>query len=240
MGRLLGMRILCVYAHPDDESFGQAHALAKYAREGAVIHGLFFTRGQQGQPTLDPPPTTDEMGRLREVDLREAAGLIGFQGIEVLEYMDGALDEAPADELEGHVERAMRARRADVVLTFGPGGITGHPDHVAVHRATTAVFHRLRQEPQGPRALFYDGVPTEQAVEMGLLDVPDGNPNTFVEIAETFPVKREALRCHARHVTDAVDMVARLEQEPQSVATLYRAWPPVAEGRTLSVLLPEA
>ena len=221
------MRILVVYAHPDDESFGPSAVLAKYAREGATIRGLFATRGEHGNSDLEPVPSPEELGRLRERDLRDAAAVIGFTGLDVLAYEDGTLPRVPERELEDRVMEAIRHGRPEVVITFGPGGITGHPDHLAIHRAATAAFYRARAEGLGVRELYYDAVGPNAAREMGLENLPDGHPNTWIDVSETYQVKIEALRVHGRHVLDARDMAARLEREPQPVAPLYRAWPNV-------------
>ena len=117
------MRILAVYAHPDDESFGPAAFLAREAHAGADVFGLFATRGERGGTHLDPPPTPAALAELRERDLREAAALIGFADLEILGYPDGGLNDLPGGELEARVRKAIARRRANVVLTFGPAGI---------------------------------------------------------------------------------------------------------------------
>ncbi len=234
------MRILTVYAHPDDESFGPAAALAKYARQGARIYGVFFTRGEQGEPTITPAPSPQELGRLRERDLNDATRAIGYYRVDVLDYGDGSLPSVPGEVLKRHVLDAMLAYRPDVVLTFGPGGITRHGDHVAVHEATRQAFEQAQEQGLGPRELYYDAVPPERAAEMHIEDVPDGRPNTWIDVAETQAVKLEALRCHARHIADARERVKQLEQQPQTRATFHRAIPPVGDGETVKDFLVEA
>lgn len=234
------VRILTLYAHPDDESFGPAALLAKYARQGAVIHGVFATRGEHGQPLDGAEVGPEEMGRLREQDLREAATAIGYAGIELLDYEDGTLEKVAPRELEQHALAAIRLHRPDVVLAFGPAGITRHPDHLAMHVATVGAFHRARQEGLPLRALFYDCVPPERAAEMQLTDDPDGNPNTFVDVAETAAVKLKALELHARHVKDAEGMLRELQSAPPEAlrfCPVYRAWPEVPRGKRLAELL---
>ena len=231
------MHIFVSYPHPDDESFGPAAELAKYALSGAVIRGLFFTRGQKGDSHIRPLPSSDELGRLREQDLRDAATILGFQSIEILDYMDGELADVPLAELEGHVERHLRAFVPDVVITFGPAGITRHLDHIAIHHATFNAFHRARAEGLSLRELYYDAMPTERAIERGVQDEPDGQPNTIIDVTETASVKLEALRMHARHIADAREAVARLAETPRKEALLHRAWPKVPAGTTLRELL---
>ncbi|MFN0072921.1 MAG: PIG-L deacetylase family protein [Chloroflexota bacterium] len=232
------MRIFVSYPHPDDESFGPSAVLAKYARRGAEIRGLFFTRGEHGDAHIRPRPSAEELGRLREQDLRDATAAIGFQSIEVLGYVDGRVADVPARELQAHLERHLREFEPDVVITFGPAGITRHPDHVAIHQVTQAVFHRLRLEGLPVKALYYDALPRDRAMERGLVDEPDGQANTIIDVSETTSAKLEALRMHARHIADAHEAVTRLEREPRYIALLHRAWPPVPSGETVTELLP--
>ncbi len=223
-------RVLTVYAHPDDESFGPAAVLAGYARAGAMIHGIWATRGEGGETHLEPPPSPEELARLREDDLRVAAAAIGYAGVDLLAYPDGGLAALPAGELEAVVVAAIERHRPQVLLTFGPVGITRHADHLAVHRATTAAFDRALAAGLGVRELYYDAVPAERAAEMGIAAEPDGRPNTLIDIAATFPVKLAAMRAHARHMKDARERLAQLERDPQSITTLHRARPPVPAG----------
>jgi LmbE family N-acetylglucosaminyl deacetylase len=230
------LRILVSYPHPDDESFGPSAALAKYARAGAEIYGIFFTRGEGGDSHLRPRPTPMELAAYREADLRDATRVIGFREIEILDYADGGLADVSLAELEDHVRRAMTKWRPDIVLTFGPAGITNHPDHITIHRATAAVFHDLRRAESGPQALFYDAMPPERAIERGLEKQPDGQPNARIDVTESMSVKLEALRLHARHIADAGEAVKRLQREPRTEALLHRAWPPVTPGQIIRAL----
>ncbi|MDP9356324.1 MAG: PIG-L family deacetylase [Chloroflexota bacterium] len=87
--------------------------------------------------------------------MRLAAAAIGYAGVELLDYPDGGLAALPAGELEAVVFAAIERHRPQVVLTFGPAGITRHPDHLAVHRARTAAFDRALAAGLGVRELYY-------------------------------------------------------------------------------------
>jgi len=228
------LRILVVFAHPDDESFGPAALLAKYAQLGAKVFGLFFTSGQFGQTFIQPRPTPAALGRLRARDLVDAARIIGFRDLDILDYLDGSLAEVPIPQLESDVLTAFQRFQPNVVITFGPGGITHHPDHVAVYQATTRAFGWALARRWGVRQLYYSAVPPERAAEMNLVGLPDGMPNTLIEVGETEPIKIEALRMHARHVLDAREFLDQLAAHPQAEATLYRAWPPVPPGTVVT------
>lgn len=226
--------ILCVYAHPDDESFGPAAVLARYARAGTKVYGLVFTRGQHGQSVLQPSPSPEELGRLREADLRQAAAGIGFAGLEVLDYEDGKLDLAPPRQLDDQVMTAIERDHPEVMVTFGPGGITRHPDHLAVHRAAVKAFRHAVGNGMGLQELYYDAVPPEQAAAMDLVGLPDGSPNTWIDAFPAAAIQLAALQAHARHVVDAAEMVERLASQPRRFGTFYRAFPQVMPGRQVS------
>jgi LmbE family N-acetylglucosaminyl deacetylase len=137
------LRLLCVLAHPDDESLGFGGALAKAAAEGIATYLVTATLGEhgwQGAPADDPGPAA--LGHIREAELRDAAQTLGLRGLRLLGFPDGALDQADPTEAIARIARHIRQIRPQVVLTFGPDGATGHPDHIAVCQLTTAAVLR--------------------------------------------------------------------------------------------------
>jgi LmbE family N-acetylglucosaminyl deacetylase len=132
-------RLLCVLAHPDDESLGLGGTLAKYARQGVETYLITATRGEQGRFGLaGQRPPIEEVGRVREGELQNAARILGIKEVHFLDYVDKDLDEAdPAGVIEkitGHIRKI----KPQVVITFGPEGGYGHPDHIAISQFTTA------------------------------------------------------------------------------------------------------
>jgi LmbE family N-acetylglucosaminyl deacetylase len=217
------LRILTVYAHPDDESFGPAAILARWVAGGAQVYGLWFTRGERGQVSVAPPPEPRQIARWREQDLREAAALIGYRSVEILDYADGSLDSIPQDVLESDVLDRLRGLAPEVVLTFGPAGITRHPDHVAVHRAALAAFDRATAEGLAVAGLYYDAVLPDAAARLGIANELDGQPNTSIDVTGFEHVKRQALAIHARHVVDAANRLRQLEKHPLLREALFEA-----------------
>ena len=132
------LRLLCVLAHPDDESLGAGGILARYASEGVETSLLMATRGErgwQGDPQSNPGPQA--LARLREAELRAAAEALGLRHVQFLNERDGELDQAETAEVVAAIAGHIRLRRPDVVVTFGPDGVTGHPDHIAISQLTT-------------------------------------------------------------------------------------------------------
>ncbi len=137
------LRLMCVLAHPDDESLGTGGALAMYAAEGVACHLVTATRGERGRIGDKRGFTTPEViGRLREAELRAAAATLGVREVSLLGYPDGALDQAPPDEAIGRIVGHLRRVRPQVVVTFGPEGAYGHPDHIAISQFTIAAVAR--------------------------------------------------------------------------------------------------
>lgn len=133
------LRLMCILAHPDDESLGMAGTLAKYAAEGVAVHLITATRGERGWPMeRGDYPGPAALGRRREDELRKAAAILGIREVAFLDYMDGDLDQAPVAEAIARIVRHLRQARPQVVVTFSPDGAYGHPDHIAISQFTQA------------------------------------------------------------------------------------------------------
>jgi len=136
------LRLMAILAHPDDESLGVGGTLAKYASEGVEVSLVTATRGQSGKfhghRDPDKHPGPEQLGRIRESELRAAAAVLGVQTLTLLDYHDQELDRAEPDEAVTRLVGELRRVQPDVVLTFGPDGAYGHPDHIAICQFTTA------------------------------------------------------------------------------------------------------
>lgn len=133
------LKLMCVLAHPDDESLGTGGILAKYAAEGVETYLVTATRGERGWFGAEQDyPGPEALGRQREAELRAAAQVLGLQEIAFLDYRDGELDQADPAQVIGQIVTHLRRLRPQVVVTFDPAGAYGHPDHIAICQFTTA------------------------------------------------------------------------------------------------------
>lgn len=134
-------RLLCVLAHPDDESLGMGGLLARSAADGVETYLLTATSGEQGWPG-DPHahPGRLQLAQLREAELQAAAEILGVREVHLLREPDGGLATTPADPAIARIARVIRRIRPQVVVTFGPDGATGHPDHIAIGQLATAAL----------------------------------------------------------------------------------------------------
>ncbi len=194
------LTLLAVFAHPDDEAYGMGGSLAKYAAEGCDVHLATATRGEAGQIAagVDASPAT--LPDVREHELRCACRSYGIHPPHLLGYMDGQLTIVHQGQAVGRLVRLLRRVRPQVVVTFGPDGIYGHYDHIAVHRWTTIAVE-LAADPScfadSPAAegqecrphevakLYHHVLPEEQLAAMRDADgraavLMDGVPFAFV------------------------------------------------------------
>jgi LmbE family N-acetylglucosaminyl deacetylase len=142
-------RWLGVWAHPDDESYLSAGAMDCIVRNGGHVTVVALSDGEAGFPADDPRPAAHRR-RQRRAELRTAMAEIGVRDVRFLGLADGAVADALVDEradivLAGLTE-IIREVRPDIVATFGPDGVTGHPDHVACWQLATRAWS---EAPQG-------------------------------------------------------------------------------------------
>ena len=160
------LTLLAVLAHPDDESFGMGGTLALYAARGVDVHLVCATRGEVGEVTPELMKGFESIAKLRESELRCAAGVLGLTGVHFLGYRDSgmpgstdnthpqALAAQRLDEVAAKVVHFIRELKPQVVLTFDPIGGYRHPDHIAIQQATVRAF-----EQAGNPDFAADGLP---------------------------------------------------------------------------------
>jgi len=136
-------KLMAILAHPDDESLGVGGTLAKYATEGVDVALLTATRGERGRfhghrAEEEEHPGAAALAGIREQELRAAVSVLGVRRVSLLDYPDQQLACANPHEAIASIACELRRSRPDVVVTFGPDGAYGHPDHIAISQFTTA------------------------------------------------------------------------------------------------------
>lgn len=132
--------ILFVAAHPDDETFCSGGLLATAARNGQRVLCVTATRGEAGVQDEERWPAGG-LGEIRAHELAQALGVLGVTEHYWLDYQDGECAQAPEREASQAIANLIERCGVETVVTFGPDGLTGHPDHQAVSRWTDAAVH---------------------------------------------------------------------------------------------------
>lgn len=135
------LKLLVIFAHPDDESMGMGATLAKYAAEGVETHLICASRGERGWGGAEEQnPGLEQLGKIRTMELERAVALLGMKSLSFLGYIDGEVDRAHHAEAIGRIVTHIRRIRPQVVVTFPHDGIYGHPDHIAIGQFATAAI----------------------------------------------------------------------------------------------------
>ena len=128
--------VLAVFAHPDDESLLAGGTLAACAEAGTDVGLLSLTRGELGEIADPALATRGGLAAVRTGELEAAGRVIGASWTECLDFPDGSLAWAPADEVREAIARRIADHGPRAVITFAPEGLYWHPDHLATHRLT--------------------------------------------------------------------------------------------------------
>jgi N-acetylglucosamine malate deacetylase 2 len=218
--------ILAVFAHPDDETSTAAGTFTKYAREGVDIHVVTATRGERGAlGTGDLKIERCDLPAVREAELRAALTLYGANRPILLDYRDQELITADFETLTQDVLRAMASVRPDVVITFGPSGISEHNDHKTMHRAATEAFHRYRHTAVVAPRLYYVAIPHEVAAQFAFhLHPSETTLSVCMDIAAVKPLKLQGLRMY-RSQRDAQELAVLFTSDQFSHEWFYQAYP---------------
>src|SRR6516165_5165718 len=153
-------RVLGVFAHPDDETFCAGGTFARYAEQGAEIMVVSATRGQAGQIRDAAAGSRRTIAAVREAELRLACERLGITKVRCLDHVDGTLADAGFPALVDEVAQVICGFGPDIVITFGPDGGYGHPDHVTISAVTTAACRRASGPGHRPPRLYYRHFPS--------------------------------------------------------------------------------
>ncbi len=214
---LSGRTLLAVFAHPDDESLACGGLLALCADEGMRVVLVCATRGEVGRDGTGLP-SDESLGVRRAHELSAAADVLGIEAVTLLDFEDGMLPWVDGDDLDDAIAAVVSRWAPDAVVTFDEDGLYWHPDHMAVHRATTGAVASMGgaapalyyvSVPEGCMRVLVDAVkdriPANQLSVLGVDDVDAfgalaPQPTVIVNVEAMAPRKLAALRCHQTQV----------------------------------------
>jgi N-acetylglucosamine malate deacetylase 2 len=198
------LKLLLIVPHPDDEVYGAAGTLMEYVEAGNTVGLVTLTRGEAGR-TLGLADGPEALGNLRETELRDCLDVIGVQVHEHLRFPDKYLKDQPFEALVETAHSAMQRHKPETVLTFGPNGSNGHPDHITTHRAVKAAWDRLPAAERPTLWYYTSDVPPENE-ELRALWVA---PNLRRDVSRFVTRKLQAIACHRTQALSTVDFIRK-------------------------------
>jgi len=221
------LKLLGIFAHPDDEAFGTGGTFSKYAAQGVDVHLIIATCGESGQIADERLATPETLGQVRERELQNACRVFGINPPHLLRYPDGRLTIVNQKEAVSRIVKIIRLLKPQVVIGFGPDGIYGHYDHLACHRWTTIaarvaadsewfpdqlaaglephqvdkVYHRATAQ-RWLDAMGPDGRRDVMmdGVPFSFLGYPDEQITTCIDIRDYAAQKQQGILCHATQI----------------------------------------
>lgn len=205
-------RLLCVTAHPDNESGAFGGALMLAAEAGVETSVLCFTDGHAAH-FRGEVAQGEELGTVRRHEMAAACALLGVHHHEILQFPDGKLAQQNFQQMTGVVVERIRRARPHVVLTFaGDGAVNLHRDHTMISLAATAAFHWAYREDMFPeqlqaglrpwtsQKLYYSSTPFVSVRDHPELDnSPTGPWSLTLDLSE--PLAQRKVEAFAQHRT---------------------------------------
>lgn len=138
------MRILYIFPHPDDESFGPAAAIHQQLQRGHEVYLLTLTKGGATKQRIALGLNVEQMGDVRYKEMLEVERTLGLSGMTVLDFPDSGLKELDPRELEQAITSHIEHIRPNIVVTYPVHGISGFHDHLVTHAVVKRVYLDMR------------------------------------------------------------------------------------------------
>lgn len=207
------LRILGVFAHPDDPEFFAGASFARWAMDGADITFLLATSGDKG--SSDPDMTPERLVEIREEEERCAAAVLGVKDVIFLRYPDGEL--FPSLDLRRDITRVIRMKRPDIIVTldptvfwYGTNGIN-HPDHRAIGAATLeAVYPTARDRLNFIELERDEGLAPHKVLTVYIAGAAE--PTVTIDVSESLETQIASLREHKSQISDIEGVAKRIRE----------------------------
>ncbi len=224
--------LVCLHAHPDDESITTGGTIARAAAEGHRVVIVIATDGAHGEVPDDLAEGETLVDR-RRAEAERSAAILGAHRLAWLGYHDSGMTgwaqndadlafvRAPLDEAAGRLADILREEHADVLLAYDWHGNYGHPDHIRVHE----VGHRAAELAGTPRLWeatmnrddvirFFETAraanpdaeafdPTQPADDGNPMGQPESEIAWCVDVSAYTAQKRRSIAAHVSQVTDS-------------------------------------
>lgn len=195
-------KLICIFAHPDDESFGPGGTIAKLSKTSDV-QIICVTDG------FTPGAKNKNLSKLRLSELRKSSKILGVSKIHFLNYKDGGLCNSCYHQVATEIENILKTEKPDSLITFEPNGVTGHIDHIALSMITTFVFKKLRNI----KKLYYYCIDKKisKLNKNYFVHFPEGHTRKEVDYVintkEEWNTRVAAMKCHKSQLKDMLSIL---------------------------------
>ncbi len=200
---------LTIVAHPDDESFLFAGTTLKLEEEGKTVAVICATNGEKGADRLERKLTEEQMAQIRIKEMERACNILHCECTPFNKYPDGGLHKSNFQKLVKELVDAIERYQPQIIMTFGPEGVSGHNDHITIGQAATEASlkanHKVKEVwlasmPASSIDAFNDHLAKRKVhhthyKDKELMGVPD-EKLLKIDISKYTEKKLEALKAH--------------------------------------------
>jgi LmbE family N-acetylglucosaminyl deacetylase len=205
------LSLLAIFAHSEDESFGPAGTLSKYASEGIAVSLVTATRNHHGEE----PENASAPNRNRSCSCRAS----GIRRACLFDYQPGELSRVDPNLILERLVRLIRELHPQVIITFAPEGLTSDADNRIISMATRAAFHAADDAAQfthhlseglrayAPQKLYHCVLPASLAADFGIGElnfVPDNQITTTLDVSAYSEAMKNTLYCQRHRAFDFI------------------------------------
>lgn len=213
--------IVCIFAHPDDETFGPAGTIHKLSKNNTIFV-ICATDGDAGENMSKVTGKTT--GQIRTDELYASAKLLGVKKVFMLNFKDGTLSNNMYHTILEEIQPILNELKPDVLMTYEPRGISGHIDHVAMSHITSYLFEK---NDSVQYLLFYCIDEEHRApIQNYFIHFPPGYKDSEIDmkvsIEDVWEKKVEAMRLHESQKKDCENILRRNKNLPKVECFLVR------------------
>jgi LmbE family N-acetylglucosaminyl deacetylase len=220
------MKVLYVFSHPDDESFGPARVMSLQRRQGHEVYLLTLTRGGATRQRFKYGYSVQEMGEVRYKEMLDVARVLDLSGMTVLDLPDSGLKEMDPREIERVVIEHIEKVQPQVVVTDAVHGISGFFDHLVCHAVVKRAYVELRERAPYLKRLAFWTI-TEQGTDQSELFHLTGSKAEDIDVVMTVgevdvDKQQKALDCYVTYRETIERAGARRNIPREAVFEIYQ------------------
>lgn len=178
------MKILYIFPHPDDESFGPAHAMHKQRRDGHEVYLLTLTKGGATRQRFKYNYSIEEMGEVRYKEMLDVEKALNLSGMTVLDLPDSGLKEMDPRDIEKVIREHIEKTKPEVIVTYAVHGISGFHDHLVQHAVVKSVFVEMKEKVDYLKRLAFFTITEQEAQKQTHFKISGSKPEEIDCILE--------------------------------------------------------